>query len=225
MVILAQGLTTASMPNSLMLHHFLSQRQTIMSRHHLVIRSPMDSGPKFRYNSKQTLGARPHGLCSRRKATIPGPIRHPRRLTARATMLQLQVPRHQCFNVHGRDVPKPENQEGNSGIHIMRFSIRCGIDANIFFCSRHINTHDRPYKCHCGERRATTTDLKRHQAIHEKTRIYFCSAQQCIYNADGPKVGFQRRLDNAKRHIRTAHKDTEGIHVLREDSQGRLSKV
>ncbi|KAH9224634.1 hypothetical protein DL95DRAFT_452384 [Leptodontidium sp. 2 PMI_412] len=90
--------------------------------------------------------------------------------------------------------------------------------------NRHINTHTRPYACHCGVNKATQRDLDRHQDTHGKIRRYFCPVPGCPWNVHGIKRGFSRRLDNAKRHLKS-HDNHATLFVLREDSQGRLSRV
>ncbi|KAG4442057.1 hypothetical protein IFR05_002451 [Cadophora sp. M221] len=90
--------------------------------------------------------------------------------------------------------------------------------------NRHINTHTRPYACHCGVNKATQRDLDRHQDTHGKIRRYFCPVAGCPWNVHGIKRGFSRRLDNAKRHLKS-HDNHATLFVLREDSQGRLSRV
>lgn len=91
--------------------------------------------------------------------------------------------------------------------------------------SRHIKTHIRPYRCsNCGDRFSEQRDLDRHHDKHGKIRLYFCPVVHCPWHVRGDKHGFSRRLDNAKRHLKL-HKGLQNLSVLREDSQGRLSRV
>ncbi|PVH88863.1 hypothetical protein DL98DRAFT_580414 [Cadophora sp. DSE1049] len=90
--------------------------------------------------------------------------------------------------------------------------------------NKHINTHTKPYSCHCGVSKATQRDLDRHQDTHGKIRRYFCPVAGCAWHVAGIKSGFSRRLDNAKRHLKS-HAKHETLFVLREDSQGRLSRA
>ncbi|KAN0119469.1 T-complex protein 11 domain containing protein [Hyaloscypha variabilis] len=90
--------------------------------------------------------------------------------------------------------------------------------------NRHIKTHTLPYLCNfpgCRIGKATQRDLDRHKDTHGKTRLYFCPVPGCPWHVNGPKVGFSRRLDNAKRHLKS-HANNHDLSVLREDSQGRL---
>ncbi|KAF4624121.1 hypothetical protein G7Y89_g14053 [Cudoniella acicularis] len=86
--------------------------------------------------------------------------------------------------------PSPESQSNRSGscstpetAEIKHAPIASSTESPVYQCprcsqtrkskgelNRHINTHNRPFKCHCGESRATRTDLKRHQVKHEKTQ-------------------------------------------------------
>ncbi|KAH7336255.1 hypothetical protein BKA65DRAFT_552915 [Rhexocercosporidium sp. MPI-PUGE-AT-0058] len=81
--------------------------------------------------------------------------------------------------------------------------------------NRHINTHTRPYACHCGVSKATQRDLDRHQDTHGKIRRYFCPVAGCPWNVHGIKHGFSGRLDNAKRHLKS-HENHATLFVLRE---------
>jgi len=93
--------------------------------------------------------------------------------------------------------------------------------------SRHIKTHTLPYRCDfrgCSIGKATQRDLDRHKDTHGKIRLYFCPVPGCPWHVDGHKVGFSRRLDNAKRHLKS-HDNSQDLSVLREDSQGRLWRV
>lgn len=94
--------------------------------------------------------------------------------------------------------------------------------------SRHINTHNLPYKCdfgNCIVGKATQRDLDRHQDTHAKIRRYFCPVTGCPWAVHGDRGGFSRRLDNAKRHMELSHGNDQNMSVLREDLQGRLSRV
>ncbi|KAL2069011.1 hypothetical protein VTL71DRAFT_15349 [Oculimacula yallundae] len=95
------------------------------------------------------------------------------------------------------------------------------IKHSLALLNRHINTHTRPYGCHCGVNKATQRDLDRHQDTHGKIRRYFCCVAGCAWDVNGVKRGFSRRLDNAKRHLKS-HDNHATLFVLREDSQGRL---
>jgi hypothetical protein len=98
--------------------------------------------------------------------------------------------------------------------------------ANRLSSSRHIKTHTLPYLCNfpgCGIRKATQRDLDHHKDTHGKIRLYFCPVPGCPWHVNGPKVGFSRRLDNAKRHLKS-HANND-LSVLREDSRGRLFRV
>jgi hypothetical protein len=98
---------------------------------------------------------------------------------------------------------------------------------NLPMSSRHIKTHTLPYRCDfqgCGIGKATQRDLDRHKDAHGKIRLYFCPVLGCPWHVNGPKVGFSRRLDNAKRHLKS-HANHRDLSVLREDSQGRLFRV
>jgi hypothetical protein len=99
--------------------------------------------------------------------------------------------------------------------------------ANNLTSSRHLKTHTLPYRCDfqgCGIGKATQRDLDRHKDTHGKIRLYFCPVRGCPWHVNGPKVGFSRRLDNAKRHLKS-HANNQDLSVLREDSQGGLSRV
>ncbi|KUJ23375.1 uncharacterized protein LY89DRAFT_728128 [Mollisia scopiformis] len=94
--------------------------------------------------------------------------------------------------------------------------------------NKHIKTHTQPYRCGhqgCAVGKATQRDLDRHQDTHGKIRRYFCPVYGCAYDVHGIQGGFSRRLDNAKRHLKTTHDNSQGLSVLREDSQGRLERV
>lgn len=93
--------------------------------------------------------------------------------------------------------------------------------------SRHIKSHTRPHTCAfpgCRVSKAEQRDLDRHQDTHGKIRLYFCPVARCSYDANGTERGFSRRLDNAKRHLKS-HDNHQNMSVLKEDSQGRLSRV
>ncbi|CAG8956946.1 hypothetical protein HYFRA_00011997 [Hymenoscyphus fraxineus] len=94
--------------------------------------------------------------------------------------------------------------------------------------NRHINTHEKPYECPtCQKTRATQRDLDRHLDIHGRIRRYFCPVEGCSSSVHGSKGGFSRRLDNAKRHLKShANKSRDReLRVLREDDSGRLVEV
>ncbi|CAG8980743.1 hypothetical protein HYALB_00013693 [Hymenoscyphus albidus] len=94
--------------------------------------------------------------------------------------------------------------------------------------NRHINTHEKPYECpKCHKTRATQRDLDRHLDIHGRIHRYFCPVEGCSSSVHGSKGGFSRRLDNAKRHLKShANKIREKeLRVLREDDSGRLVEV
>jgi hypothetical protein len=96
-----------------------------------------------------------------------------------------------------------------------------------FPCSRHVKTHTLPYRCDfqgCGIGKATQRDLDRHKDTHGKIRLYFCPVPGCPWHVNGDKIGFSRRLDNAKRHLKS-HTNSQNLSVLREDSQGRLCRA
>ncbi|KAK0109848.1 hypothetical protein ONS95_002518 [Cadophora gregata] len=90
--------------------------------------------------------------------------------------------------------------------------------------NKHINTHTKPYACDCGVSKATQRDLDRHQDTHGKIRRYFCPVASCPWHVAGIKGGFSRRLDNAKRHLKS-HVNHKTLFVLREDTQGRLLRA
>ena len=93
--------------------------------------------------------------------------------------------------------------------------------------SRHIKTHTLPYRCDfqgCSIGKATQRDLDRHKDTHGKIPLYFCPVECCPWHVNGSKRGFSRRLDNAKRHLKS-HVNYQDLSVLREDSQGRLFRV
>ncbi|KUJ13403.1 HET-domain-containing protein [Mollisia scopiformis] len=71
---------------------------------------------------------------------------------------------------------------------------------------RHIRTHTLPYRCDfqgCEIGKATQRDLDRHMDAHLKIRRYFCPVKGCPWHPNGPTGGFSRRLDNAKRHLKS----------------------
>jgi predicted RNA-binding Zn-ribbon protein involved in translation (DUF1610 family) len=90
--------------------------------------------------------------------------------------------------------------------------------------NKHIKTHTQPYRCNCGVGKATQRDLDRHQDRHGKIRRYFCPVSGCAWDIYGVQGGFSRRLDNAKRHLKS-HNNSHTLSVLREDNQGRLWRV
>lgn len=90
--------------------------------------------------------------------------------------------------------------------------------------NKHIKTHTQPYRCNCGVGKATQRDLDRHQDTHGKIRKYFCPVSGCAWDNHGVQGGFSRRLDNAKRHLKS-HNNSHTLSVLREDNQGRLWRV
>lgn len=92
----------------------------------------------------------------------------------------------------------------------------------IVLFSKHINSHERPYKCsaetchHRGTtqryRAATQRDLDRHHAsahnIHppgQHRYVYHCSYASCIWGPNGTSNGFARK-DRAKRHVDNQHR-------------------
>ena len=98
---------------------------------------------------------------------------------------------------------------------------------NLPLSSRHIKTHTLPYRCDfqgCNIGKATQRDLDRHKDTHGKIRLYFCPVPGCPWYVNGPKIGFSRRLDNAKRHLKS-HANHHDLSVLREEDQGRLFEV
>ncbi|KAE9369888.1 hypothetical protein N431DRAFT_511794, partial [Stipitochalara longipes BDJ] len=88
---------------------------------------------------------------------------------------------------------------------------------------RHAKTHNPQLQCDftgCGRRFAERRDLNRHRdAIHGQPQHlpFFCSMERCDHHYEGKFGGFTR-LDNATRHLRRKHANTNAT-ILRVDRQ------